>query len=116
MIRTFEVYKGLQKPLIYKGFKGKYIFWGLGFLVGGLALGAIVSSTINTYLGALVGISSVVGGIIYTASRQKDGLYNKPRNKNIYTSPITLQRGLSNINRSKLMLLNFLNHVKKESV
>lgn len=92
MKRTFNVYKGLQRPLIYKGFKGKYIFWGLAFLVGGLIVGAVISSTVNTYLGAFIGISAVVGGLVYTASRQKGGLFNKNKHKGIYVHEIKLNK------------------------
>lgn len=88
----YNVYKGLQKPLIYKGFKGKYIFWGLGSLVAGLALGAIISSTINTYLGALIGVCSVVGGLLYTAKKQKGGLYTKTKHRGIFIHEITLDK------------------------
>lgn len=98
----YNVYKGLQKPLIYKGFKGKYIFWGLGSLVAGLTFGAIISSTVNTYLGALVGVSSVVGGLFYTANKQKGGLYNKTKHKGIFIHEIKLDK--------------FNNHGKKSGI
>ena len=26
-----EVFKGLQKPLVFHSFKGKFIYWGEGF-------------------------------------------------------------------------------------
>lgn len=90
MKKTYDVYKGLQKPLTYKGFKGKYIFWGLGTFVGGLVIGAIVMSTINTLFGAIVGVSIVVGGLYYTAIKQRGGLYDKTNFKGIYVHEINL--------------------------
>lgn len=90
MKKTYNVYKGLQKPLTYKGFKGKYIFWGLGTLVGGLAIGSIVMSVINTFLGAIVGITIVVGGLYFTATKQKGGLHDKTKFKGIYVHEINL--------------------------
>jgi hypothetical protein len=82
--RKFAVYKGLQRPLIFKGFKGKFIYWGLGFVLLGLVLGATTMSLINMWLGAMVLIGSIVGGLLFTAAKQKSGLHSKSRNPNIY--------------------------------
>jgi hypothetical protein len=83
MARKFPVYKGLQKPLIFKGFKGKFIYWGIASLLIGLVAGALVMSLINMWLGAFVLVGSITGGLFYTASRQKGGLHAKSRNTNI---------------------------------
>jgi 1,4-dihydroxy-2-naphthoate octaprenyltransferase len=84
MARKFAVYKGLQRPLIFKGFKGKFIYWGLASLLSGLVLGALTMSLINMWLGALVLIGCIVGGLLYTAGKQKGGLHDKGRTKSIY--------------------------------
>ena len=47
MARKFAVYKGLQKPLIFKGFKGKFIYWGIASLLAGLVFGALTMTLIN---------------------------------------------------------------------
>lgn len=83
MARKFPVYKGLQKPLIFKGFKGKFIYWGIASLLVGLVAGALVMSLINMWLGAFVLVGCITGGLLYTASRQKGGLHSKKRNTNI---------------------------------
>ncbi|QJD95951.1 plasmid transfer protein [Mucilaginibacter robiniae] len=83
MIRKYAIYKGLQKPLIFKGFKGKFIYWGIGFLLAGLILGALTMSLVNMWLGAVVLIGTVTGGLLYTATRQKGGLHAKSRNRSI---------------------------------
>ena len=44
MAKRFPIYKGLQKPLIYKGFQGKFIGWGIGSLVTGVVLGGLIGS------------------------------------------------------------------------
>ncbi|WEA01730.1 plasmid transfer protein [Mucilaginibacter sp. SJ] len=80
MARKYPVYKGLQKPLIFKGFKGKFIYWGIGALLAGLVFGALTMTLINMWLGAVVLISIIVGGLLYIAGKQKDGLYSKQRN------------------------------------
>ncbi|RFZ91085.1 plasmid transfer protein [Mucilaginibacter conchicola] len=83
MAGKYPVYKGLQKPLIFKGFKGKFIYWGLGFLLAGLVLGALTMSLINMWLGAVVLTGCIVGGLLFTAGKQKGGLHAKNRQKGI---------------------------------
>lgn len=101
-MRTFSVYKGLQKPLIFRGFKGRYIIWGLGSVVLGVISAGVIGLVFNLIAGfsALVVIS--VGGIFYTSTKQKGGLYDKKRsNGEIYIIP-------NNIKYRK--------HVKKKKV
>lgn len=83
MARKYAVYKGLQKPLIFKGFKGKFIYWGLGSLLSGLVLGALTMSLINMWLGAIVLVGCIVGGLLFTSGKQKSGLHSKSRNSTI---------------------------------
>lgn len=83
MTGAYPVYKGLQKPLIFKGFKGRFIYWGIGFLLAGLVLGALTMSLLSMWLGAIVLIGTITGGLLYTASRQKDGLHRKRRSSDI---------------------------------
>lgn len=83
MARHYPVYKGLQKPLIFRGFQGKFIYWGLASVLAGLVLGALTMSLVNMWLGAIVLIGSIVGGLFYTAGKQKGGLHAKTRSRNI---------------------------------
>ena len=62
MAKRFAVYKGLQKPLIFRGFRGKFIYWGLGSLLAGLVLGALTMSLVNMWLGGFVLISFIFAG------------------------------------------------------
>ena len=84
MARRYAIYKGLQKPLIFKGFKGKFIYWGVGFILLGLVMGAVTMSLVNMWLGAIILIGAIVGGLFYTAGKQKAGLHSKSRTKNIF--------------------------------
>jgi hypothetical protein len=84
MAKRFAVYKGLQKPLIFRGFKGKFIYWGLGSLLAGLVIGALTMSLVNMWLGAILLISCITGGLLFTASKQKQGLHSKSRSDKIY--------------------------------
>jgi len=84
MAKRFAVYKGLQKPLVFRGFKGKFIYRGLGTLLGGLVLGALTMSLLNLWLGAMVLTGSITGGLLWTAAGQKKGLHQRSRAKGIY--------------------------------
>jgi hypothetical protein len=91
MAKRFAIYKGLQKPLIFRGFKGKFIYWGLGSLLAGLVLGALTMSLVNMWLGAMVLIATIVGGLFYIAGKQKKGLHDKSRAKGVYIHPVNLK-------------------------
>ena len=92
MGKRFAVYKGLQKPLIFRGFKGKFIYWGLGSMLAGLVLGALIMSLINMWLGAIVLVGCMVGGLFFTAGKQKHGLHNKTRSRDIFIHQINLKK------------------------
>jgi len=86
-MKTYNVYKGLQKPLVFKGFKGKYIYWGIGSLVTGLVVGAVFIAIVNMVFGILALVLVSIGGIFYTSAKQKQGLYSKKRHKGLYIIP-----------------------------
>jgi hypothetical protein len=91
MARRYAIYKGLQKPLVYRGFKGKFIFWGVGALLAGLVLGGLTIALVNMWLGALVLVGCVFGGLLYIANKQKNGLHSKSADKAIYIHPSSLK-------------------------
>lgn len=90
MIRRFSIYKGLQKPLVYRGFKGKFIGWGIGSLALGLVGGGLTGALTSMYLGGLVTILAIAGGLTYTFHRQKGGLHDKSKHKGVYIQPVNL--------------------------
>ena len=83
MIRRFSIYKGLQKPLVYKGFKGKFIGWGIGSLAFGLVGGGLTGALTNL---------AIAGGLTYTFHRQKGGLHDKARDRGTLIHPVHLKR------------------------
>ena len=87
MERSFNVYKGLQKPLVYRGFAGKFIYWGIASLLAGLVFGALTIALLNMLFGVFVMAACIGGGLIYTASQQKKGLHQKSRASGIYHFP-----------------------------
>lgn len=85
--KVFNVYKGLQKPLVFKGFKGKYIYWGIASVVFSLIIGGVVGMMINGILGAVAMILCIILGYLLTAAQQKKGLHSKNRARGIYIIP-----------------------------
>lgn len=79
MQREYNVYKGLQKPLLYKGFAGKFIYWGIGSLLAGLFLGALLMALVGLLVGVVALAGCIGGGLYYTAMQQKKGLHQKTR-------------------------------------
>ena len=75
----FYLYKGLKKPLVFFGLKGKYIFYAVG-IIGGGVIAALILSKFGL-LGSLVGLIVTAGGVYFIFKRQdKYGLYNKTKN------------------------------------
>lgn len=95
MSRSFPVYKGLQKPMVYKGFKGKFIYWAVGLLLSALVIGALTMAIINMYLGAAVMAGIIISGFFYIGARQKKGLHDKAFSMGVFY-PVNQ---LSRINR-----------------
>ncbi len=91
MARRYAIYKGLQRPLVYRGFKGKFIGWGIGSLVIGLLGGGLVGALFGMYLGAVLTLAIIAGGLTFTFQRQKGGLHVKTRNSALFVHPVNLK-------------------------
>lgn len=79
---AFYLYKGLKKPLVLFGLKDKYIYYAIGFFIGGVVVGMILNGFIG-FIGSVIGLG--VGGVgIWGAFKLQDtkGLYNKTKNHN----------------------------------
>ncbi|GEM53009.1 hypothetical protein EB1_27990 [Empedobacter brevis NBRC 14943 = ATCC 43319] len=77
----FYLYKGLKKPLVFFGLKGKYIFYAVGIIAGGVVSSLILSKF--GLLGSLLGLG-VTAGCVYLIFKRQDkyGLYDKTKNFN----------------------------------
>jgi len=74
---TYKVYRGLQKPLVFKSFRGQYIYWGLGSILLGLLTAMLISSLVNIFNGILC-MSIILGaGLGLTAFFQQRGTKSK---------------------------------------
>ncbi len=81
---AYNAYKGLQKPLVFKFLKGKYIYWSLGILVGSMVLGIITIVALSKIIGIFVMLGGMGGGILYITNKQKKGLHKKDSSRGIY--------------------------------
>lgn len=75
----YYLYKGLKKPLVFFGLKGKYIFYAVGVIGGGVVAALILSKF--GLLGSLLGLA-VTAGCVYLLFKRQDkyGLYDKTKN------------------------------------
>jgi hypothetical protein len=80
---SYPLYKGLQQPLTYRGFKGRFIAWGIASLVTGLLVGGIAGSLTSMYFGSFLTLGVTTTGLLLTRKKQENGLYSKTRNKEI---------------------------------
>jgi hypothetical protein len=83
--RKFSVYKGLQRPIQFKGLKGGFIYAAFGLALFSLFVGIIVSTFTSFLVGTSIMVAVVLGGIIGMALYQrKFGLYRKNATKGVY--------------------------------
>ncbi|MGQ1928989.1 DUF4133 domain-containing protein [Ornithobacterium rhinotracheale] len=77
---AYYLYKGLKKPLVFFGLKGKYVYRALLSGIVGIVTLAILSKIIGI-MGVLIGLGIGGGGIWFCFhSQDKKGLFNKTKN------------------------------------
>jgi len=80
----FAIYKGLQRPLVFKMFKGRFIYYAAGVLVAGIIIAGLITAIISSIAGLIVLFMLTVPGLLYVINKQKEGLNNKKREKAIF--------------------------------
>ena len=80
----FAIYKGLQRPLVFKMFKGKFIYYGAGVLVAGIIIAGLVTAIVSSIVGLIVLFVVTVPGLLYVINKQKEGLHDKKRERSIF--------------------------------
>jgi len=85
--KEYIVYKGLQAPLVFKGFKGKFIYRGLAIIFLAFIVSGITTAIANFYLGIIALGGGLFGGFFMLATQQKKGLYSKNKDTGIFISP-----------------------------
>jgi len=86
-MKEYSLYRGLQKPMVFKSFKGKYIYWGVGSIVGGLLSFMVLASVLGLGYGLLSLALITGGGLTLIGLLQKKGLHVKKQEKGIFIYP-----------------------------
>lgn len=95
--REYNSYKGLQKPLVFKMFKGRYIYIALGTLIGAFVIGIVMGIITTMAIGVVVLLALGVGGLfVVLMNQRKNGLNKKRKKQGIY---IVSYRKLSKFER-----------------
>lgn len=80
----YPMFKGLQKPLKFMGFQGRYITWA-ACAVGGAILGFIITYFILGFVaGLLVLAVSLCTGAALIFFKQKKGLHTKKEDHGVF--------------------------------
>ena len=66
----------------FKGFKGKYIYWGMGALVIGILIGTLGSIALGSIKGFSILVVYLVIVFAWIWKQQSKGLYSKRRESN----------------------------------
>jgi putative exporter of polyketide antibiotics len=82
--KSYSLYKGLQRPLVFKVFRGKFIYWAMGSVLAGIVCGGLIGAFVNQIVGFLSMLGISVPLLMYTLNKQKHGLYNKRKDFMIF--------------------------------
>ena len=80
----YPVFKGLQRPLEFLGFQGRYIYWAAG-TAGGVIVGFIIDYVAVGFIAALILLTVILAfGGVMTFLKQRKGLHSKNEDKGIF--------------------------------
>lgn len=80
----YPVFKGLQKPLEFMGFQGRYIYWVVG-TVGGAIVGFIIAyCLVGFVVGLVVLVVAISAGAALIFLKQRKGLHTKKSDQGVY--------------------------------
>ena len=80
----YPVFKGLQKPLEFMGFQGRYIYWAAG-TVGGAIVGFIITyCLVGFVVGLVVLVVAISAGAAIIFLKQRKGLHTKKSDQGVY--------------------------------
>ena len=79
----FPMFKGLQKPLEFMGFQGRYIYWAAG-TAGGAIVGFIAYCLLGFVVGLVVLVFAISTGAALIFLKQRKGLHTKKSDQGVY--------------------------------
>jgi len=77
--KEYTVYKGLQKPLVFKTFKGKYIYWAAGGVLGAFVLCILFCLLVSYAAGGIALIAGIISVFAFVDKKQKGGIHSKSK-------------------------------------
>jgi hypothetical protein len=80
-IKKYPLYKGLQRPLVFKMFRGKFIYYAAAVVAGGVVVAGLVTAIISSVIGLIVLFATTVPGLLWVLKQQKSGLFSKKRDR-----------------------------------
>lgn len=76
-IPKYKIYKGLSKPLLFKGLIGKYIYIGAVGVILIIVITLIIASTLG-FMTSLIIAGGLGGGLFFWIKTKQDkGIYDK---------------------------------------
>lgn len=84
MAKEYQLYKGLQRPLVFKMFKGRFIYWALGSLVGGIVAGIVIGAVVSSFAGLIAMLIVSFPLLLFTIEKQKKGLFDKKSDQSVF--------------------------------
>ena len=80
----YPLFKGLQKPLEFMGFQGRYIYWAAG-TAGGAIIGFIAAYCLLGFVaGLIVLVATISVGAGLIIIKQRKGLHTKKNDRGIF--------------------------------
>ena len=83
-IGGFKVYKELQRPLVFKNLKGKFIGWGAAALITSFLLCVLVGNLVGVLFGMVTLIVSFVLSMSFILYKQSQGLHSRDSGAGYY--------------------------------
>lgn len=86
-MEVFTIYKGLQSPLVFKMFKGKYIYYAMGGILAGIVLGGLAAALISSIAAIVIMAGVTIPVMLWVIKKQKGGLHAKTKARKIFIYP-----------------------------
>lgn len=88
----YKIYKGVSKPLMFKGFKGNYIYMAGACLGLAIIIMIMLSGTLGFIVSGVISIAVGGGGITFILKKQSEGMNKGKKDTGIYIVKNRLNR------------------------
>lgn len=85
----YPVFKGLQRPLEYFGFRGRYVYWAAAAVAGAILGFLFLYILAGFMVGFLFAAVSFGGGLLMIFLKQHKGLHSKREDKGVFIYAFT---------------------------